>query len=387
MTILHVRPRDPVLFRDARPFGAASEGNRARTLPWPHPPTLAGYVRTAMGRALAASGRPVTAAMWRKLQGTVAIAGPFLFCHGRLHLPAPADVLTVDAPDGRRRVPVRPDTPPEGSGTDLPPGLLPAMAATQGKVVAGERWWPHSRMAEWLVEGRLPPDDATPRAAAWGPAVDERVSVALEPGTRRASPGLLYVTQGLAFAPGEEGEAMALMVWSEDGAVAVDEVLRCSQGLHPLGGERRLAELAVATATEGWHPPPALASRLGEAQRVRMVLATAAAFSGGWRPGWIDARSLEGEPPGSGVRLRLVAASVGRAVPLSGWDLERRRPKGVRWLAPAGSVYWFEVLPGHSAGPLASRWLTSVSDEAQDRRDGLGAAVWGVWQEGEEAAR
>jgi CRISPR-associated protein Cmr3 len=45
---------------------------------------------------------------------------------------------------------------------------------------------------------------------------------------------------------------------------------------------------------------------------------------------------------------------------------------------PAGSIYFFEVRQGDGAA-LADRWLQSVCDDEQDRRDGFGLAVWGTW--------
>jgi CRISPR-associated protein Cmr3 len=55
------------------------------------------------------------------------------------------------------------------------------------------------------------------------------------------------------------------------------------------------------------------------------------------------------------------------------------RPKAARRLAPAGSVYFFEARGATSA--LARLWLEPVSDLPQDRNDGFGLALWGVWSE------
>jgi CRISPR-associated protein Cmr3 len=86
------------------------------------------------------------------------------------------------------------------------------------------------------------------------------------------------------------------------------------------------------------------------------------------------------------LRLKLVSACTDRWKPISGWSLEKvsRGPKAIRRLVPAGSVYFFEVLSG-DAGDLAKNlWLRSVSDEDQDRRDGFGLAVWGLWDFADE---
>jgi CRISPR-associated protein Cmr3 len=41
-------------------------------------------------------------------------------------------------------------------------------------------------------------------------------------------------------------------------------------------------------------------------------------------------------------------------------------------------MYFFEVTSGDPA-VLSECWLESVADEEQDRRDGFGLAVWGIW--------
>ena len=70
---------------------------------------------------------------------------------------------------------------------------------------------------------------------------------------------------------------------------------------------------------------------------------------------------------------------------VSGWNLEKgkRGPKAIRRLVPAGSVYFFELKDGNPAD-LAKLWLKSVSDkgqDGQDRRDGFGLAMWGIWDQ------
>ena len=67
--------------------------------------------------------------------------------------------------------------------------------------------------------------------------------------------------------------------------------------------------------------------------------------------------------------------------PISGWGLENVivGPKRVRRLVPAGSVYFFKIVPGSAAELLDKLWLHSVADDDQDRRDGFGLALWGLW--------
>ncbi len=143
-------------------------------------------------------------------------------------------------------------------------------------------------------------------------------------------------------------------------------------GLAPFGGERRLAQICENNEDKerAWPEcPDEIREALTKTRYVRMVLATPALFTHGWKPGWEEL---------GGVRLTLKAAAVGRRVALSGWDFQKRGPKAVRWMVPAGSVFYFEV-PDNNAPLLADQWLAPVSDDEQDRRDGYGLALWGVW--------
>ena len=135
-----------------------------------------------------------------------------------------------------------------------------------------------------------------------------------------------------------------------------------------------------------WAAPAAIRSGLEGKTRLRMVLATPGMFQGGWLPGWIDGRSYEGIIPGTGTRVTLRAAAVGRWAAVSGFSMEKaagkfgRRP--IRRVAPAGSVYYLEQTGGEPL-PVDKVWLQPVSD-VQDgvfdaARDGFGLALWGLW--------
>jgi CRISPR-associated protein Cmr3 len=148
---------------------------------------------------------------------------------------------------------------------------------------------------------------------------------------------------------------------------------------HRLGGERRLVHWKKADS-DMWKCPDGIREALNTTTRIRMVLATPAVFNDGWKPGWLTT-GLEGDL--SGVKLKLVGASNGRWKAVSGWSLadtekQKRGPKPIRRMVPAGSVYFFSCEKG-AASALAARWLQSVSDDDQEQRDGFGLAIWGTW--------
>ncbi|MFQ3669472.1 MAG: type III-B CRISPR module-associated Cmr3 family protein, partial [Fimbriimonadaceae bacterium] len=335
----------------------------------------AGFLRTRAGE------RAGNFAPARALE----VRGPLLRRDGRILYPAPADAVPYRETDSGplRLMRLRPFSPPAGAGCDNPSGMLPLAVDADLKPEEGYRWWDADAMSAWLA-------DEEPRLTAEpGPPLDERVHVAVKADTGTAEDGRLFSTRMVAFER-----------WNDTGQLArFDYLVRVAgpdgvdvpRGPGAFGGERRLAVIEDA---DGW---PAcrteVARRLAGAPRVRAVLATPALFNRGWMPGWLDRTTREGTPPGlDGLTLRLVAAAVPRRQAVSGWDFAaagRQRPKPVRWLAPAGAVYFFEVVDGEPAVLAERAWLTSISDlefeedgttpVANNRLDGFGLALWGTW--------
>jgi CRISPR-associated protein Cmr3 len=196
---------------------------------------------------------------------------------------------------------------------------------------------------------------------------------------------MLYETIGLDLNLKKypEGIRMAARVSAEND---FKNVLSTIDGFAPTGGKRRVSYWKVDDKPyAGWACPEKIRDALSLSSKVRMVLATPAIFSNGWYPDWIKEKGdfLEGTPPGvyQDIKLRLVSACTDRWKPLSGYSLEikNRGFKALRRLVPSGSVYFFEVAEGN-AKDLTDLWLSSVSDEEQDRRDGFGLALWGIWK-------
>jgi CRISPR-associated protein Cmr3 len=318
------------------------------------------------------------------------IRGPFLECEGRLFFPRPLDFVKGDAAGYA----LRPQACEEsGGGTDMPLGLLPTVMRPEPeedfkpKANSSPAFWSFELMKRWLTKDRITEDDRNfelpPSECLEGPEKDERVHVGVEPETGTSEDSLLFSTVGLDFkvkcgeGKGHRGEILRTGIAIEaeaDGEYA--EIIRNLPPLHTLGGERRLAEWSVAESVEGWSP----SKKPDSAKCLRMILATPALFSRGWLPGWIDRETLEGRIPETSVGVRLVSAVVGRWMPVSGWSYGKDYcgPKPLRRMAPAGSVYFFERLDDAPVD-WEALWLRSVCDREQDRKDGFGSALWGVW--------
>ena len=384
--------RDPVIARDGRPFGL---GNRMRPLSWLYPSVLAGALRSLLGKM---EGKGFDEDTIQALK-EVHVAGPLPLLGGSLYFPAPKDLAVRKNEAGQLECyALRPVSLGDGEGTDLPgeglqPVLLPDAVTGEFKPERIPEFWSRDRMAEWLKSPDRAPASLRPEPGAWGegylpgPATDERTHVMITPDRGAAEDAHLFSTVGLDLAaaadrpPSQSAYSPLRLGVRTCAGDRWSEALGKLNRLSPMGGERRLVHWEARGDQGPWEAPQSVVQALGtegsgRKARVRMVLATPGLFRRGWRPGWLDDR-LEGSPPGAEVRLRLVGACLDRWKPVSGFSFEDWKPKPIRRLVPAGAVYFFEVIEG-SVSPQ-QLWLESVCDEEQDRRDGFGLALWGIW--------
>lgn len=376
---LYITGVDTILFRDGRPFDT-TPGSVATGLVAPYPSTLAGFIRTHVGRPIGdwAAARDIR------------FRGPLLTCNGEVILPAPADAVPIQDEGSLRIMRLTPrDDLPEGAGADMPGAMLPLRVTEDVKPARGVAWWTWDQVMDWLCE--TAPGLALQDHLA--PPREQRVHIAIEKASGTAEEGKLFTTSMVAF----EGFAQdrGHQRWAYLCQVSIPDGLELAPGIAPLGGEQRLGRIEAADRAWPTCPRP-LQDKLAAAKGVRMVLATPAVFEYGWYPAWLDKTTKEGSPPGcETVRLKLRAAAVPRREAVSGWDLTSGKPKPVRWLAPAGSVYFFEVLEGDPAALANQGWLASMSDEEpagngnqprqNNRNDGFGLALWGAWSKEERA--
>lgn len=425
---ISIAPHDPLIARDGRPF---SFGNRMKSLGWLYPSVVAGSLRTMLGKMR--YGLKFEKAEVDSLK-KVSVHGPIPLFQGALYFPAPKDLLVKEDRIGRklvRETHVYPIRPVEiswniGEGCNLPilsqkdrssltltevqalresQKLLPSTISEEAdedfKPADIPAFWSLEMMVDWLSNptGAGFPSPPGPKKISDfksylpKPPEDLRVHVKIDPKTGVAEDSHLFQTVGLDFSLKGQMDTvkLAARVGSEDDSC--EELLEHISNLdtlHPIGGERRLAHWRSLQEIKGWSIPERLEKAMNNCpakKKLRMVLATPAIFSKGWLPGWLEEGRPEGAP--EGVKLRLVGACTERWRPISGWSLERydtetkqRKkpgPKSIRRLVPTGSVYFFELDEGNAIDVARSLWLRSVCDDPQDRRDGFGLALWGLW--------
>lgn len=408
-----VRPRDAIIARDGRPF---STGQRMRSLDWLYPSVVAGSMRTLLGQH--AGGFPAGVAEYQRLTDSlknIAVRGPLLCLtkdgRSELAFPAPLDIVVHrrDGILGARAA--RPcDEGRSGGGCDLDPelGLFPVMLPESTepdlKPETVPPFWSASLMASWLADATgesfpLRGLKDWPEGFLRAASIERRYHVKVDPQSGASQDQMLFMTAGLdltrllpARASSESCFAapdvtIAALVAAQDEWAPVMEALATWS---PIGGERRIAYWETSSLKADppiWSIPPQILTALqspGDSGYVRMALATPAIFDNGWYPGWLrpvaGSKRLSGTLPGSSIRVTLIGASVGRWKPLSGWSYEPPAgPKAVRRMVPAGSVYFFRVEAGQPED-FAAAWLHAVSDVEQDRLDGFGLALWGVWK-------
>jgi CRISPR-associated protein Cmr3 len=387
-----VFPHDPIIARDGRPFGF---GEHVRCLDWLYPSVLAGSLRSLAGKLLTAASE---ANAYQRAKDFL-VAGP-LPCDessGKLFVPAPRDLLAYQESGGQKIMTLKPVQPADSEGCDLPSlNLWPMQVTSTVKPDQLPPFWSLAKMTLWLTQNPpatlgLPASDE--KSDDFLPAFpkEERVHVKIDPKTSTSTSddaeGQLFTTQSLTIFNPKRPLCLAARTSCKDRELH-DKFTRV-QTLYTIGGERRLAQFKGSAQASAWDCPQAVKDALKDAKNIRMVLATPAIFGRGWLPAWLDPQKtndleiLQGRIPRTDVYVQLRGACVDRWRPLSGWIMNKSEksspgPKRIKRLAPAGSVYFFEIVKGDPQ-ELAKLWLESVSDDPQGRMDGFGLTLWGIW--------
>lgn len=363
----------PLVFGEGKPFGVSAGSQRIVGLDMPLPSTLAGALRSCQARAWFNDGQLSQDQIARLLKSEV--QGPLLAQRlsprEPMHLlfASPADAAVLQVGEKAKLFRSLPDKSQCLSGANYPDGLYPTRIKGKGEPTKQSRAavWGLDHMTAWLSGTNDQLD-----LPVWKPLPrEERTHVAIDSSKRVAEDQMLFSTNGVWIGPALGSSGQSGVEELRDCALAcrvVDELHVDS--LLTLGGERRLVRLKQ-DEVHGWQCPEQVRQALrSSGGLVKMILATPAVFIEGFKPGWTEIH---------GVRMRLVSACCGRPLQVSGWDLVKRAPKPIRYAAPAGSVFFFELEDASQAGSLADHWLEAVSDDEQHRRDGFGLAMWGKW--------
>lgn len=376
-----IQPRDPLIFRDGKPFNA-TPGAQAKSLLFPYPSTLAGGVRTQEG--MTENGQFDSQQIERLLQ--LNVRGPLLVAlddAGEIatwFFPAPTDCLIIQEGEKStqgKRLWVRPVEIPAGAMTDLEGVHLvsPHPVVKQKPHKDAPHFWDWEILQTWLLQpGNDPEAKDLAEIGVTGLTAENRVHVRIDAETGTADEGFLFQTNGLEFAATPQDGRLKTLSKFRQYALAVETDATLAPGVDFLGGERRIV---AWTPSEQSFPacPDEIRRAIVAQKHCRLVLATPALFAQGYLPEWVK------QIPG--LTVKVVAATVARYQAISGWDMKQKQnaQKPSRCLAPAGSVYFLSLAGDEQAIErfINTIWMHSVSDDAQDRRDGFGLALLGAW--------
>lgn len=305
MNVCFLEPLDILYLRGNAHFGGAGAHGMALMPPWPS--LAAGALRS---RLLAEGERLASLDEFRLIHfGLAQLASPEL---AMPLLPLPADVMVVSETLADASY-ARPAALPDGVVGSQTLPLLPAFTMARPAKPQGGLWMNAAGIRAWLDAAPLLPGHLCRASDFW--LSDPRLGIALDPVKRSAADGKIYTAEAIAF----KEKVGFIAVYGGAPALPAKSLLR-------LGGDGR----AAAVSTPAFSLPQPDWQRIAAEGRFRMLLTTPGFFADGWQP--------------TGVPGELVAASVGRAATVSGWDLLNNAPKPAQRAAPAGSVYWFDKL-------------------------------------------
>jgi len=387
MNVWILEPRDPIIFRDGRPFG--DPGARAASLSFPFPSTIAGGVRSRAG--LDAQGYFQIGKIEEVKK--IAIKGPFLVElaeTGNIQnwlVPAPMDLVILNnASNYETRGNIKKLVPidmPEDSFTDLQTnfpnlslvGMTKADPSKAHKLAP--RFWYWKKLEEWLNTAEDKLDVNLSELGHKGPSLDIRTHVRIENESQTAKDSALFQTQGLEFTYQKQADKKLINLTRLALAVQTEANLR--EGVATLGGERRIVT---------WHKnndsipfakcPDKIKKQILCTKVCRVLLLTPGYFKEICQPEYLL------KPEGN-LTPQIKAVRVERPQVISGWDFETNKPKATRRLAPAGTVFFLKfddktTNEKELENWIDKIWLTAISDDEQSRRDSFGLAVLGTYE-------
>jgi CRISPR-associated protein Cmr3 len=323
----HLRPFDKLFVKDGRPLSLEDDSHASGLFP-PPPSVLFGALRSAaLIRAGSAPGSPadplhggaLTAFALHKKAET----------KDRLYFPAPNDLVRKKDKDEvkRKELPghrlaLAGSKSAELTNYPIQSGHL-LRSGTDERIESVGGYVTQEGLGQYLGGQSVDASHLVEAAALY--TCEPKLGIGLDYRSGTTRDGLLYTMSMQRPQPG-----VGLCVRTE-GFGPLTPMLR-------LGAESRAVEVAMVKSGT-WPAPPTLQN-----ERITLYLATPAVFKQGWLPDFLDDKTIEGEL--GGARVRLLAASVSRYLPLGGWDITLRKPKPMRRAVNAGAVYHLEIIGG-----------------------------------------
>ena len=247
--------------------------------------------------------------------------------------------------------------------------------------------------------------------------VENRTGIAIDPSTGTADQGSddeggkLYLAEYMRLRDDSSFKAFATCEQvryadSEDKTDVLEKYFDGSATPFIFGGQRGVAQLSGVRNSE-IKKPFDISIQGTETTRIKWVTLTSSIFTGGWLPSWIDAETgeiciyetpkrnegenrkawrdrIRNEGVSKKVIGKLVAASIGKPIPHSGWRTHggngNQGCKPTRLCVPAGAVYYFEAKEPEVLIDL----LNGKCKSDMGAEKGFGFGLCGIWKSEEK---
>jgi CRISPR-associated protein Cmr3 len=255
---------------------------------------------------------------------------------------------------------------------------LPQSAAAGAKPLDGQ-WLTETGLTRFLTDKPVTLDQVVSTDDLFD--TEPRLGIARDNQTASVLKGKLYQTEHLRF-KADLALSLTLTLPAELAEVLKDSIEQ--QPIQRFGGEGRMAALSVH------HDCPDHRIKPGKTHRgLVLLLQSDVALESSFLPGFKVAFESQENGTSSqywqgelaGISLRLISAAIPKVVRKGGWDLQKRRPRAMRSLIPAGSCWLVELA---DASPEAlNHAITTLNGITlgDNTLNGQGTLICGLWND------
>jgi CRISPR-associated protein Cmr3 len=362
-----IKPLDTLFFRDGRPFTMGSETWANPIFP-PYPSTVYGAIRTWLiferGSLKEFKEGKFKEDKFKELgtpseKGNLKIKGPFICLNDSLYFPVPFDLLKKkDAPEKEKKLfYINCINKPEIFISDY---CLERILINKNDFELEEcgGFIDIDSLKNYLMVNKNIPEFIEKKEIF---SYEKKTGIKRSRKTLSSEEGYLYRIPMIRL------KKKAGLFIEIDG---LEQNNYPKGGIIQIGGEGKTAKIEKI---ENDDPLKTLRDMDFEFENkiFKIYLATPAIFEQGWLPKWInDNSTFEGNH--NGIKLKLMACSIGKYNLIGGWDLANKRPKPMYKAVPAGSVYYFKILDDTRAERIKEVFhLKNISDKNPEEGFGL----------------
>lgn len=192
-----------------------------------------------------------------------------------------------------------------------------------------------------------------------------RTGIKINRKTNRVEEGMLYRKELLNL---KDGFSYLMELSGHNGLLPEEGILK-------LGGESKAAFYKSRNISSSIKLNKTVKKKIKESKKFKIYLATPAVFKKGWLPESVDDNliiSLD-----NGIRIKIICCSTDKHKMISGWDIDKKKPRPGYRMIPAGSIYHCEVLNDSFEIKELLRALHGKSISDYNKKDGFGIAYIG----------